>query len=120
MHEVSIVQGLCEQLGALAREHRAHRIHRIEVEIGALSNVVPELFRDAFEVVRASVELIEGAELVVHEVPLVVACADCEQEFELAEAVFLCPGCQSTRLDVRQGEELLLRQVELEKEEDGE
>jgi hydrogenase nickel incorporation protein HypA/HybF len=64
------------------------------------------------------VDLITHAELVIHEVPLVVSCAECGGESELQEFVFHCPRCGSTRLDVLQGEDLLLRQVELETQEE--
>jgi hydrogenase nickel incorporation protein HypA/HybF len=120
VHELSIAQGLCTQLGVLAREHGASRIHRVEIDVGALSNVVPNLLRQAFEVLQESIDLITQAKLVIHEIPLVVACAECKQDHELKEFIFQCPDCGSTRLDVRQGEDLLLRQVELETEEHAE
>lgn len=118
MHEVSIARGLCVQLGQLAREHRAMRIHRATIEVGAMSNAVPDLLRQAFEVVREEYTVIVGAELVVREVPLVVRCAACERESHLERFVFQCPLCGSTRLDVLQGEDLLLRDVELEIQEE--
>ncbi len=119
MHELSLAQGLCGQLETLAREHHASRVHRVEIEVGALSNVVPELLQQAFEVLQESVDLITQAQLVIREVPLVVACAECDVESELERIVFHCPACGSTRLDLRQGEDILLRQVELETEEEG-
>ena len=117
MHEVSLAQGLCRQLQALATEHRAHRIRRVELEVGALSNVVPDLLRQAFTMMKESLPLIEEAELAIREVPLLVNCTDCGQSHELQRFVFECPSCKSTRLDVKQGEDLLLRNVELEIEE---
>lgn len=83
-----------------------------------MSNVVPDLLRQAFEVLREEIDLIVTAELVVHEVPLVVHCAACGIDSELERFVFQCPRCDSTRLDVLQGEDLLLRDVELEIEEE--
>lgn len=118
MHEVSIARGLCTQLRRLAAEHGASRIHRATIEVGAMSNVVGDLLRQAFEVVREETDLIATAELVVREVPLVVRCAACATDSQLERFVFQCPGCGSTRLDVLQGEELLLRDVELEVEEE--
>ena len=118
MHEVSIARGLCTQLRQLADEHRATRIHRAAIEVGAMSNVVPDLLRQAFEVIREEIDLISTAELVIREVPLVVHCAACDTDSELERFVFQCPHCESTRLDVLQGEDLLLRDVELEVEEE--
>jgi hydrogenase nickel incorporation protein HypA/HybF len=118
MHEVSIARGLCNQLRELARDHGATRIHRVEIEVGAMSNVVADLLRQAFEVLREDFDLISDADLSIREVDLVVACASCDRESRLDRFVFQCPLCGSTRLDVKQGEELLLRNVELEIEEE--
>ena len=113
MHELSICRGLCTQLHELAAEHGADKIRRVEIEVGAMSNVVPELLDQAFQVMRDSMPLIAGAELVVRRVPLLADCSDCGNEQELQRFVFECPACGSTKLTVTQGEELLLRQVEL-------
>ena len=117
MHELSICQGLCNQLGQLAREHGADRIRKVEIEVGTLSNVVPELLEQAFAVMRERVPLIAEARLVIREVQLLAHCDGCDSDQELDQFVFQCPACGSTKLDVRQGEDLLLRQVELEIEE---
>ena len=118
MHELSICRGLCTQLQELASEHGAEKIRRIEIEVGAMSNVVPELLDQAFRVMRDTESLIAEAELVIHEVPLVAHCLDCDSDQQMERFVFECPACSSTKLLVTQGEELLLRQVELEIEEE--
>jgi hydrogenase nickel incorporation protein HypA/HybF len=118
VHELSICRGLCTQLQELAAEHNAEKIQRVEIEVGAMSNVVPELLDQAFQVMRESLPLIAQAELVVRKVPLMAHCAGCDTDQQLERFVFECPACGSTKLMVTQGEELLLRQVELEIEEE--
>ena len=118
MHELSICRGLCNQLQELAGEHGAERIRRVEIEVGAMSNVVPELLDQAFQVMRQTETLIEDAELIIQKVPLVAHCLDCDTDQQLERFVFECPACGSTKLMVTQGEDLLLRQVELEIEEE--
>lgn len=119
MHELSIVQGLCDQLAELAREHGARRVHRLVVEVGAISNVVPELLRQAFLAVREVDPLVAEAVLEIRERALMVECADCSRRAEPGELRFRCPHCGSADVRVVQGEELLLRDVELEIEENG-
>jgi len=119
MHELSLVQGLCRQLDELAREHGATSIRELTVEVGVLSNVVPELLRQAFLAVQPQVPLIQEAELILREVPLTLNCAECGCSTEVTEFRFLCPACDSPRVDARGGEDLLLRNVSLEVEEDG-
>jgi hydrogenase nickel incorporation protein HypA/HybF len=90
---------------------------KAEIEVGAMSNVVPDLLRQAFEILRRTMDVIAGAELEIVEVPLRIHCSKCDGDFELRRFVFACPDCESTSLDVLSGEDLLLRNVELEIEE---
>jgi len=118
MHELSICRGLCTQLQQLAGEHGAEKIRRVEIEVGAMSNVVPELLDQAFQVMQQTAPLIADAELNIKKVPLMARCHGCDSDQQLERFVFECPACGSTRLEVTQGEDLLLRQVELEIEEE--
>lgn len=114
MHEMSIAMGLCRQLDELAAEHRARSIGRVVLEVGALSNVVPDLLREALEALRQEMPLVAECVFEIRDVPLVVHCHDCEKEHRLREFRFWCPQCESPRVQVVSGEELLLRDVELE------
>lgn len=114
MHELSLVQGLCRQLDELAVRNGASRVVAVTVDVGVLSNCVPELLRQAFLAFRPEVPLIADAVLTVREVPLTLVCADCGQTTESAELCFRCPSCESARVELKGGEDLLLRDVELE------
>jgi hydrogenase nickel incorporation protein HypA/HybF len=114
MHEVSLVIGLARQLERICEEHGAQRVTRFELEIGAMSNVVPKLLEDAIEVVSEDVDLIRDAEVVVHEVQLELHCRDCGAITHPESFTFGCPACGSTAVKAVKGEELLLRNVELE------
>lgn len=119
MHELSLVQGLCRQLDELAKEHGASRVTELTVEVGVLANVVPELLRQAFLAVRPQVPLIRDAEMTLRVVPLTITCRDCGAVTDVDEPRFRCPACASPRVSARGGEELLLRDVSLEIEENG-
>ena len=56
MHEVSLVIGLARQLEEICEQHGAQRVTRFELEVGALSNVVPSLLAEAIEVVESCPE----------------------------------------------------------------
>lgn len=114
MHEVSLVIGLVGQLEAIARENDAIGVRRFVLQVGAMSNVVPELLRDAIAVVSEDVPLIRDAECVIEEVHLRLRCRTCESVTQPESFTFGCPVCGSVAVEVEQGEELLLLQVELE------
>lgn len=118
MHELSIAMGLCDQLEELARKQRAHRIRHVVIEVGALSNVVPESLEQAFAALRTEVTLVEDAVLEIREVPLRIRCLECGHEREPGQFRFVCSNCRSFAVETVQGEELLLRRVELEIDEE--
>lgn len=114
MHEVSLVIGLVGQLEAIAAEHGATRVRRFVLEVGALSNVVPDLLKDAVDIVGQDVELLRGAQCVVDAVAFALHCESCGVSSEPERFAFSCPECGSLAVRTERGDELLLRNVELE------
>lgn len=114
MHELSIVQALCDRVKETARSHGAQKVTRIVIDVGELSNVVPELLQGAFAAFREAEPLLESAALEIRRLPLKLVCQACHHEFHPAFHRFRCPQCHSLQVKVLQGEELLLRDVELE------
>ena len=88
-------------------------VSRVEVKVGWLRQVVPDSLLFAFELVSAGTEL-EGAELVIEEVPARVRCRACAAETELSEFPAHCGECGGFDVDVTAGEELLVESIEVE------
>lgn len=115
MHEISLVQGLVQQLHELASENQATKIISVTMEIGPLCGVVVDSFRFGFDIISAEDALTRGAKLIV-EVPKVrYTCSACGNVQLLAEArPDCCPVCQEITLFSEGGDDLILRQVEME------
>ena len=120
MHEVAIMESMHEQLTSLAREHGAVRVRHVTVEVGRLSNVVPEMLQQAFLAFREVEPLLEEADLEIRSLPVRVRCSSCRRESDTEGFRIRCPACGGADVEVIQGEELLLRDVELEVETEGE
>jgi hydrogenase nickel incorporation protein HypA/HybF len=114
VHELSIVRSLCQQARRLARLHGAVAVRSLTLEIGALSGVVPDLLETAFETYRVTDPMCAGARLTIRRVPLILRCEGCESESRPETFRFLCPACGEPRVRVVRGEELMLRDLELE------
>lgn len=112
MHEVGLMQTALRSAFKQAAQHRAVRIHRLTLSVGKLSGVVPEALRFAFEVVTRGTPA-EGAELIVHEVPVVCRCETCNNEFKPADLVFVCPHCGAVSATWNKGQELELTSIEV-------
>jgi hydrogenase nickel incorporation protein HypA/HybF len=115
MHEISLVQGLVQQLKELAAENQTTKIISVTMEIGPLCGVVVDSFRFGFDILSSEEELIRGAQLIV-EIPTVrYTCSECGNVLVIAEArPDCCPACQEATLFSEGGDDLILRQVEME------
>lgn len=112
MHEASLVRALLRQVSELLVEHGGESVVLIRVEMGPLSGVERPLVEIAFaEQVDATV--CRGAELRIEEVPLSAVCRDCGDEFDIERFRFLCPACDSGRVQVTGGEDFRLLDIEI-------
>jgi hydrogenase nickel incorporation protein HypA/HybF len=112
MHELSIAESVVR----IAARHAAGRpVARVEVKVGHLRQVVPSALEFAFELVAHGTE-VEGAELVIEEVPAAGRCRRCGVESEPPRFPLLCGACGGLDLELLRGEELLVDALELEEE----
>jgi hydrogenase nickel incorporation protein HypA/HybF len=115
MHELSICQGLLRQVDRIARENEASAVTRILLKVGGLSGVEPPLLARAFEIARAGT-LAETADLDIEEGPVIIQCQECGGRGVVPVNRLVCTYCGDWRVNVTEGEELLLLSVELEKQ----
>ncbi len=106
MHELSITQSIVDTIAARLG---AVTVHRVRLEIGAVSGVVPDAVRFAFEVVTAGTTL-DGAVLEIDEPAGRGRCRSCGAEFDTTEVLPLC-SCGSADVQVLGGAELRIREV---------
>ena len=115
MHEISLVQGLFEQLKELAAANNATKIISVTMEIGPLCGVVVDSFQFGFDILSADDELVRGAKLIIQVPPVSYNCTNCSHvEVTAAGKADGCPACGELLLIPDGGSDLLLRQVEME------
>jgi len=102
MHEMGIVQSIMEIVEQQAEMHGAKKVVRISLEFGALTGVLPESIRFAFEVLSRGT-VAEKAELDITIIPIKVFCVDCSREYTLNDFQPFCPGCESASVQIVQG-----------------
>jgi len=116
MHELSIAVGIVEAATDEA-QRRCMQVRAVHLRLGALSGVVKEALLMAWEVACQDTPL-QGAQLAVEDVPVVVFCPSCNQPRELTSLQsFACPECRTPTMDIRQGKELEVFALEVEAEE---
>jgi len=113
MHELSIMESALNLALDQARKAGGTRLYGIRLRIGALSGVVPEALRFAFEVLTPGTAA-EGAELSIENIPARFWCARCEREFQSDDMFGDCPKCHQPSGDLRVGREMELASLEIE------
>jgi len=113
MHELSICQGLLRQVQQVAADNNARSVELIRLRIGGLSGVEPPLLERAFEIARAGT-IASEALLEIEQGPVVVKCRECGASSAVEVNRLVCQYCGDWRVNVTEGEELLLLSVEIE------
>jgi hydrogenase nickel incorporation protein HypA/HybF len=113
MHELSVCLSLLQQLQGIAAEQRAQRITRIELGVGPLSGVEPELLRNAWPIAAAGTVAVD-AELSIDETGIVVHCRSCNADTAARANRLVCGECGDFRTSLVSGDEMILKRVEFE------
>jgi hydrogenase nickel incorporation protein HypA/HybF len=112
MHEYSIVQSLLDSCEENARKNNSQNVTKVVVKIGVMSGVEPDLLQTAFDTFKEGT-MCEACEFIINIQPIVVKCHKCNSESTLSKNEYTCPTCQSVELDVIDGEDMYLMQLEL-------
>lgn len=112
MHELGITRSIVDIAERTAREQGAQRILAVTVEIGALSGVIPESVEFCFEACSQGT-LLEGSRLIIERIPGRGRCRACGHECEIDSYSFACPTCEALGLERLQGEELRIKELEV-------
>lgn len=113
MHEYSIVQSLLNSCEENAAEHNATKVTKVVVKIGVMSGVEPELLRTAFDTFKENT-LCEESEFIINIQPIVIKCNKCLNESVLENMEYFCPKCKDMDIEILDGEDMYLMQMELE------
>lgn len=113
MHEMSLCEGVLQVLEDNARIKGYRRVKTVWLEIGGLSGVELEAMRFSFDVVTSGT-LADNARLEIIEVPGRAWCMQCAQTVPVHQRFDACPDCGSYQLQVTGGEEMKIKELEVE------
>ncbi|CCQ92654.1 putative hydrogenase nickel incorporation protein HypA [[Clostridium] ultunense Esp] len=112
MHELSIAYSLAEIAVEAAEDAGLKQVKALYVKLGVLSGVAKEALLFSFDVAIQGTPL-EGASLIVEEVPVKVFCPDCQEARILPEPFPMrCPVCGGKTGQVLEGREMELSALE--------
>ena len=113
MHEMSIAEGIIQVLEEQAKEQQFQRVKAVWLEIGPLAMIEPEALTFCFDAVTRN-SLAEGASLNIINITGEAFCMECLKTVPIQKRYDSCPECSSYQLQVTQGEELRVKELEVE------
>jgi len=111
MHEYGIVRALLDRVSSEAEARGATAVHSVEVRIGELAGVEPDLLATAFEAFRETT-ICAGARLEIRPVTARWECPACGDEVARG-AVKQCGRCRKPAR-LASGDEIVLERIEME------
>lgn len=107
-----MAERIAAELLRLAAAHRATRLTRVVLKVGAMRQVVPDLLQ--FALAAALKDTVgEGTEFVIEPVPPRCRCRKCGHEFTVERWNYLCTSCGSGDVQGLTGDELIIENVTL-------
>lgn len=114
MHELSIAMSIIEIVEEEADRLALSKIQGVHLKLGALSGVVKEALLSAYELAREG-SRVEGASLIIQEVPIVIYCQACDCESAVESIQHLCcRRCGTLSSEIVRGQEMELVGIEVE------
>lgn len=112
MHEMAICESIRTTIEDQAGISGFSAVRRVTLEIGPLSGVELEALRFGFDVaMRGSIA--QAAQLTIIECPAMAWCLPCGDTVPIAARYDPCPRCGSHQLQVTAGEELRIKELEV-------
>jgi hydrogenase nickel incorporation protein HypA/HybF len=117
MHETDMTKALIMTVKDWLADQPGHptqpvMVERVYLTVGAFTCVEPQSLQFAFTA-QTQGTFLDGAELVIQEVPLVAFCQPCQQEYRPDIGLqYGCPTCGQPMEEIRSGRELKIERLE--------
>jgi len=113
MHEMSLNESVLQILQDNAVSQGFSKVKAVWLEIGELSGVEIEAMRFCFDVIMKDT-LADQAKLEIIRVPGQAWCMQCEKTIQVKQLFDACPDCGSYQLQVTGGDQMQIKELEVE------
>lgn len=112
MHEMSIAEGILQVLEDQATTQDYKQVKTVWLEIGPLAMIETEALKFCFDAVMKN-SIADGAKLYIDELEGKAFCLQCSQTVVITKRYDQCPKCGSYHLQVTQGDEMRIKELEV-------
>ncbi len=113
MHELSIVFEVIDQIEEIAKKNNVKEVTHLTLELGEVSTVIPDYFRDCFSWAIKKSTYMKNCELEIVVLQAMSYCRDCKKTFKTTQHGKECPYCKSMNTYLLTGEEISIRDIKV-------
>ncbi|WP_297981713.1 hydrogenase maturation nickel metallochaperone HypA [uncultured Methanobrevibacter sp.] len=124
MHELAMAQGILNAVLETAEANDAIEVTEIVMEIGRLAMLNPEQLKFMLGVLCEDT-IAKNAELIIENIDVEIDCHNCGfkgvanvDDSDHYAPMILCPECESHRVEIKNGKDVTVRNISIEKEDD--
>ena len=114
MHELSLIHNVVDTLYDTFEKQPVRKVRSVTLSVGTVSGIVPHYLTDAWKWFVKEDELFKDSELKSEFIHAYSTCLDCGEVYDTIQFAKICPKCQSEHTVLKQGNELLIKEVEVE------
>ena len=113
MHEMSLCEGILQVMETEAQKQGFSQVKNVWLEIGELAGVELDAMMFSFDAVTRN-SLAKGAKLKIINIPGSAWCMQCSETVSVKQRFDACPKCGSYQLQVTGGDEMRIKELEVE------
>ena len=120
MHELGLVNYVVKQVTKIAEENKVKKVASVTLEFGEVSGIVTSYLYDYWNWYTKKFPLFDGAKLLCETIPAITWCDSCKTTYPTVQYGKTCPHCGSGNTWLQQGNEMNIKQIEVEDPEEEE
>ena len=113
MHELGIVFNITKQVDKIAKENKVKSVTSLTLEVGEVSTIVPDYFKDCFEWAKKKTEYMKECKLNLVVISAISYCEDCKKTYGTVKHGKTCPYCKGGNTYLVSGSEVKIKQIEV-------
>lgn len=112
MHELGLVFYVIDAVEKACKENNVTAVKSVTLEVGEVSTVVPNYFRDCFEWAKKRTEHMKDCELKLIMIEGISYCKSCKKTYKTTEYAKVCPYCKSDDTYLVTGNDVMIKNIE--------
>lgn len=114
MHELGVAFHIADSVVKIAEENQAEKIHKVTLELGEVSTVIPEYLIDVWNWHCKRVPILNDCVMEIETIKAITFCDSCKKTYETVPQGKICPHCGSEETWLQTGNEVNIKDIVIE------